>query len=123
MVTRLMLGREHLRNSHDIQRIPGFLVNFRDGGIVTCIESTTGEIRYQERVGGNFFGSPIWVDGRLFAISTAGELVVVRASDKFEVMHRYNLKDLCHTTPAVANERFFVRTEKNLWCFSGVNSL
>src|SRR5690606_39846406 len=44
-----------------------------DGGILTCMHAPSGEIRYQERVGGNFFGSPIWVDGRLYAVSTSGE--------------------------------------------------
>src|SRR5262245_40206875 len=30
-----------------------------DGGIVTCLDTPTGNIRYQERVGGNYFGSPV----------------------------------------------------------------
>jgi outer membrane protein assembly factor BamB len=88
-----------------------------DGGILTCVEAKTGEIRYQERVGGNFFGSPVWIDGRLFAVSTSGEVVVVAASDQFKVLHRYSLGELCHTTPAVAREQLFIRTENHLWCF------
>jgi outer membrane protein assembly factor BamB len=90
-----------------------------DAGVLTCIDVENGEAKYVERVGGNFFGSPIWVDGRLFAVSTSGELVVVEASDKFNVLHRYPLGELCHTTPAVARGRLFVRTEKHLWCFGG----
>jgi len=90
---------------------------WNDGGILTCVQAKTGEIRYQERVGGNFFGSPVWIDERLFAVSTAGELVVVPASDQFKVLHRYNLGELCHSTPAVARESLFVRTENHLWCF------
>jgi len=87
-----------------------------DGGIVTCVHAATGEIRYQERVGGNFFGSPVWVDGRLYCVSTSGEIVVLEASDKFNVLHRYALNELCHATPAVALERLFVRTENHLFC-------
>ena len=90
-----------------------------DSGILTCIEAETGEVRYQERVGGNFFGSPIWVEGRLYAVSTSGEVVVVEASDTFKVLHRYPLNELCHTTPAVALGKMFIRTEKHLWCFGG----
>jgi len=85
-----------------------------DGGVVTCIAANSGEIRYQERVGGNFFGSPVWAGGRLFCVSTSGELVVLKASDSFEVLHRYSLEELCHTTPAVARERIYVRTETRL---------
>jgi outer membrane protein assembly factor BamB len=90
-----------------------------DSGILTCLKALTGEIRYQERVGGDFFASPVWVDGRLFCVSTSGELVVVEASDKFNVLHHYALNELCHTTPAVAGGKLFVRTEKHLWSIGG----
>jgi len=90
-----------------------------DSGILTCLQAATGEIHYQERVGGDFFGSPVWVDGRLFCVSTSGELVVVEASDKFNVLHRYPLNELCHSTPALAGGRLFVRTAKHLWSIGG----
>jgi len=92
-----------------------------DSGILTCLKASTGDLRYQERVGGNFFGSPVWVDGRLFCVSTSGELVVAEASDKFNILHRYPLNELCHSTPAVAGGRMFVRTEKHLWSIGGAN--
>jgi len=86
-----------------------------DSGIVTCLQARTGEIRYQERVGGDYFGSPVWIDGRLFCVSTTGEIVVIEASDKFQVLHRHALNELCHSTPAVALGQLFIRTEKHLW--------
>jgi outer membrane protein assembly factor BamB len=90
-----------------------------DSGIVTCLNASTGDIRFQERVGGNYFGSPVWVDGRLFCVSTSGELVVVEASDKFNVLHRFALDELCHSTPAVALGRMFIHTEKHLFSLGG----
>ncbi len=90
-----------------------------DAGILTCVHAPTGEIRFQERVGGNFFGSPVWVDGRLFCVSTTGELEVVEAGDKFKVLHRFPLEELCHTTPAIAGGRMYVRTEKHLISIGG----
>jgi outer membrane protein assembly factor BamB len=94
-----------------------------DSGILTCLHAPTGEIRYQERVGGNFFGSPVWVDGRLYCVSTSGEIVVVEASDAFKVLHRYSLNELCHSTPAVALGHLFIRTEKHLWSIGGAKEL
>jgi len=90
-----------------------------DGGFVTCLDAPTGTIRYQERVEGNYFGSPVWVDGRLFCVSTTGEVVVLEASDRFKVLHRYPLHELCHSTPAVALGRMFIRTEKHLVSLGG----
>jgi hypothetical protein len=94
-----------------------------DAGIVTCLDAPTGEIRYQERVGGNFFGSPVWVESRLFCISSAGEVVVLEASDQFNVLARNSLDDLCHTTAAVAGGRMYVRTEKYLFSIGGPGAI
>ena len=88
-----------------------------DGGIVTCLNSENGEPRYQERVGGNFFGSPLWIDGRIFCVSKSGEVVTIEASDKFNLLHRFPLNEICESTPAVALGHLFIRTDKHLWCF------
>jgi outer membrane protein assembly factor BamB len=92
-----------------------------DSGIITCLDAAKGTIHYQERVSGNFFGSPVWIDGRLFCVSTEGEIVVVEASDKFKLLHRYPLHELCHSTPAVALNKMFIHTEKHLWAIGGAN--
>ncbi len=97
----------------------GLVWLWSDGGIVTCLDAPTGSIHYQERVGGNYFGSPVWVDGRLFCVSTAGELVVLEASRRFNVLHRYPLNELCHSTPAVALGRMFIHTERHLISLGG----
>ena len=88
-----------------------------DAGIVSCVTTATGDIRFQERVGGNYFGSPVWIAGKLYCVSGTGELVVVEASDKFSVLHRYALNEQCHSTLAVAGERLFIHTQKHLWAF------
>ena len=95
------------------------LFSWSDGGIVTCVKGTTGEVKWQERAGGNFFGSPIVVDGRIYAVSTSGEMVVVKAAETFEVMGRSQLGELTHTTPAVAGGKMYIRTLKHLVSVGG----
>jgi outer membrane protein assembly factor BamB len=90
-----------------------------DGGILTCMAAKTGEVRYQERVGGNFFGSPVWADGNLYCVAATGEIVVIPASDKFSITSRFPLNELCRSTPAVAMGSLFIRTENHLWRFGG----
>ncbi len=97
----------------------GWIWLWSDGGVVTCLEAATGSLRYQERVGGNYFGSPVWVEGRLFCVSTSGELAVVEASDQFKVLRRYALNEKCHSTPRVALGRLFIRKEKHLFSLGG----
>lgn len=90
-----------------------------DNGIVSCVQAATGEVKWQERVGGDFFGSPVCVDGRLFCVSTRGEVVVLNATDRFQVLARNSLGELTHSTPAVAGGRMYIHTSKHLVSVGG----
>ena len=90
-----------------------------DAGIASCVQAASGEVKWQERVGGNYFSSPVWVDGRLFGISTKGEAVVLEASDHFQVLARNPLGETTHSTPAVAGGRMYIHTAKHLISVGG----
>jgi hypothetical protein len=90
-----------------------------DGGIVSLVQASSGEVKWQERVGGDYFSSPVWVDGRLFGISTRGEVVVLEASDRFEVLARNNLGEETESTPAVAGGRMYIHTVRHLVSVGG----
>lgn len=90
-----------------------------DAGILSCLHGATGEVKWQERVGGNYFASPICVDGRLFNASTSGEMVVVEASGHFRELARNPLGEMTHSTPAVAAGRMYIRTLGHLICVGG----
>ena len=57
-----------------------------DGGVATCIEASTGEMHWRERVEGGYFSSPIRVADRIYCISREGEVVVLAAADTYEKM-------------------------------------
>jgi len=95
------------------------LFTWSDGGVVSCIDGATGVVKWQERAGGNFFGSPIRIGDKLYGVTTSGVVVVVRASEKFEVLGRSTLGELTHSTPAVAGGRLYVRTERHLVSVGG----
>ncbi len=90
-----------------------------DGGIVTCIDPATGEQKWQERAGGNYFSSPVCVDGRLYGTADTGEVVVLAAGDEFNVLARNELGELSRATPAVANGRIYFRTWEHLISLGG----
>ena len=96
-----------------------WLYLWSDGGIVSRVRAATGEVDWQERVGGNFFGSPVCVDGRLFCISTEGEVVVVGSSERFEVLARNQLNESTHSTPAIAGGRMYIHTGQHLLSVGG----
>lgn len=90
-----------------------------DGGILTCRNATTGELVYEHRVNGNFFSSPVLADGKLLCASHEGELVAVPADGPFEILGRSQLPGPVNATPAIANNRLYLRTESHLICVPG----
>ena len=88
-----------------------------DAGVVTCVKAQTGDIEWQERVEGRFFGSPVWVEDRLFCISTSGKVVVVAASKKFKMIEVNELGEASNATPALAKNRIYFRTLGHLVSF------
>lgn len=93
---------------------------FSDGGIVTCVHAPTGEVRYRERaVQGGFFASPVMANGHIYAIDRNGQVVVVKATDKFELVSKLDLGEVCHATPAIAHGRMYIRTYEHLMSLGG----
>jgi outer membrane protein assembly factor BamB len=89
---------------------------WNDGGIVTCVDAATGAQHWQERVGGNFFSSPVSVDGKIYNTSTTGEVVVLAPSKEFKLLGRSSLGERTHATPAIANSCLYFRTFRHLTC-------
>ena len=97
----------------------GLLFLWSDAGIVTCVEARTGKVHWQERGEGRFFGSPVWVEGRLFCISTTGKVVVIAASDKFKPIAVNDLGEASNATPALGGNRMYLRTLGQLVSLGG----
>ncbi len=97
----------------------GLLFTFHDRGDVSCLRAATGEVLWSERPGGRFYGSPVWVAGRLYCINRKGQVVVLRASAEYELLAINELGEMSHATPAVAGGRMFLRTFSHLACLGG----
>jgi outer membrane protein assembly factor BamB len=88
----------------------GLVFLFGDQGVVKCLDVAKGSLRWQERVGGSYFGSPVCVDDRLYCIARDGQLAVLAAADKYQLLARINLEEPSSSTPAVAGGVMYLRT-------------
>ena len=48
-----------------------------DRGIVSCIHAPDGKVFWSQRIGGNYFASPVRVGDRVYGVSAEGEVVVL----------------------------------------------
>ena len=87
-----------------------------DRGVVSCYDLATGQKNWRERVGGDYHSSPLRVGDRIFGISKNGEVVVLAADRKFQILARNPLNEPCSATPAVVDGKMYLRTESTLMC-------
>ena len=93
----------------------------KDGGMISCFKARTGEPVYQqERIGaqGNYYASPVAADGRIYVASVNGVFTVLAAGEKPEVLGRAEFKERLAATPAIVDNKLYVRTANHLWAFT-----
>jgi outer membrane protein assembly factor BamB len=99
----------------------GRLYLLRNGGLLTCLDAVSGKPFFQEeRLGalGDNYASPIASGDQVCVFSQAGVGVVLKASDRLEVLARNELGESVVATPALDHGRLYVRSATRLWCFA-----
>ncbi len=96
----------------------GLLYVLKNEGIFTCFDLASGEEKYQQRIphqGSGFSGSPVASDGKIYLPSEDGDIFIVKAGDKFELLGKNSIGQLLMATPAISGGMMFVRGEKDLF--------
>jgi outer membrane protein assembly factor BamB len=93
------------------------LYTCRDNGVLSVHRARTGERLYQERLGAGssgFTASPVAADGKVYFTSEEGDVFVVRAGERFELLAKNALGEVTMATPAISEGRLFFRTRGHL---------
>ena len=93
-----------------------FLFYVTDKGFAGCQKMKTGEVVWHERLGGNFSASPVVIDGKIYAPNEEGSLYVFSAAPAFELLGKNEMGEGIMASPAVANQRLYVRGKEHLFC-------
>jgi len=86
-----------------------------DGGIASCVKALSGEVVWQNRLGGDHSASPVYAEGRIYFFSHQGAAVVIEAGRQFEVLAENQLDEGFMASPAVAGKALFLRTRTHLY--------
>jgi outer membrane protein assembly factor BamB len=89
----------------------------RDNGVLSVYRARTGERLYQERLGGGstgFTASPVAADGKVYFTSEEGDVYVLRAGEKFELLATNALGEITMASPAVSEGILYFRTRSHL---------
>jgi outer membrane protein assembly factor BamB len=108
--------------------VNGMLYMVTDAGITTCLDAKTGDEIWHERIDGQYSASPIYADGKIYFFSEDGNVTVITAGRKCEVLAKNNLSNGSPVipelqgpssgfmgTPAIAGKAFYLRTRTSLY--------
>jgi outer membrane protein assembly factor BamB len=94
-------------------------------GVLVAYNAKTGERVYQERVGGTggaFTASPVASEGKIYLASEDGDVFVVKAGPKYELLSKNPVGEVMMATPAISDGMVIVRTVSHLFAFGAADS-
>jgi outer membrane protein assembly factor BamB len=98
----------------------GVIYMVKDGGVVTSLDASTGAVLKQARLRDAldpYFASPVAAEEKVFLVSQAGKVSVLKARGEWEILAVNDLGEECYATPAIADGKLYIRTRKTLFCF------
>ncbi|MBM3993579.1 MAG: hypothetical protein FJ303_05425 [Planctomycetes bacterium] len=87
--------------------------------LLSIADAKTGAILLdRERLNGlsDFYASPMAAAGRIYLVDRAGTTLVIRQSDKLEVLATNKLDDPIDASPVAVGRQLFLRGEQFLYC-------
>ena len=95
--------------------VGGLLYVSRWNGILVCLRPKSGEVAYRQRIAaGAFTASPVSGDGKIYIASEEGEVYVVAASERFQLLASNKLGEPVLSTPAISDGAVYFRTGRSL---------
>lgn len=97
----------------------GHLYTVTDGGVASCIHAQSGEIRWQERIGGEYSASLILAGENVYCFDQTGGGVIFKAQPSaFALVSKTKLEGGFMASPAVLGQDLVLRTKTHLYRIS-----
>ncbi len=100
--------------------------------ILVCLDAASGELLFKNEQGvgepvrlpdlKNMYASPVAANDRIYLTSREGVTLVIRNSEKFEVLATNRLREEIDASPAIVGDQIFLRGKKNLYCIEQAES-
>jgi len=94
-----------------------------DDGFAECFELKTGNKVWEERLKGSGSRNSSWssillAEGKIYIPNQSGDVFVLRASPKFELLATNSIGEPTNASLAASGGELFLRTDKGLWCIA-----
>jgi len=89
--------------------------------VLSCVDAATGKTLFPaSRIRGleSIYASPIAAGGHIYLTDRDGVIVVIKDSDKLEIVATNRLGEGVDATPAPVDNQLFIRGERHLFCIA-----
>lgn len=86
-----------------------------DSGITTCFDALTGEVRWIERVDGNYSASPVFADGKIYFCSHEGKVTIIEPGDQFKEVAVNEIDGQIMASPVPLDGALLLRSDRALY--------
>jgi outer membrane protein assembly factor BamB len=93
-----------------------YLYSITGRGKAMCLLAKTGEIVWEQRLGGRYSSSPVYADGNIYFLSEKGISTVIEAGPVFKEIAKNEINESCKASIAISKGKIIIRGEKNLYC-------
>ncbi len=90
-------------------------------GLLACYDVKTGQVVKEVETGGEFYSSPMIVEGKIYIMDNSGRMFIFRADGECAQIASFNTGLKGMTTPAFTDGKIVIRTDTNLYCVSNPN--
>jgi outer membrane protein assembly factor BamB len=87
-------------------------------GYLHCLDAATGLNCWQHDLQSGTWGSPYWVDGKVYLCTEDGEVSIFAHGRQKQLLAKLDVDDLCLSTPVAANGVLYVRTNSKLFALA-----
>jgi outer membrane protein assembly factor BamB len=94
-----------------------YLYSITGRGKAMCLLAKTGEIVWEQRLGGRYSASPVYADGKIYFLSEKGVTTIIEASPVFKEIAKNDIgEQFCKASSAISDGKILIRAEKHLYC-------
>lgn len=124
--THIVFNLDHQTSSNIASPIAvdGRLLMVKKGGISAAFNLHDGSTLWMKkriRNFGNYYASPVAAGDLIYIPGENGNIVVLRSGPTLEILAKNDVGDSLVATPAIADNRIYVRTLNKVYCFAEEN--
>ncbi|MGH2628127.1 MAG: PQQ-binding-like beta-propeller repeat protein, partial [Anaerolineales bacterium] len=111
-------GKEFRRTLSTVAVKDGLVYAADLAGYLHCLDQKTGRPYWVHDMLAAVWGSPTWIDGKVYLGDEDGDVVVFQAGKELKIISEVNMDNAVYTTPVAANGVLYINNRTHLYALA-----